>query len=211
MKPTWIITFKSLLFCCLSLLKVQFCDEQAQETSSSSSKDKIQNQTQQDASRGEALSLLSQVWSSDAAKRVSSALSLSPSLFDLPTLVWFSCLVFGTCFATIEVSRGSGLAWLSSHQIQIVSGLLAALCPTVYDAQNRPLGTSNFVTLTNVTQITLFFKNPRNKFGFALAFERSLFCPEIPGLKILIYPKSGLRTLTFHIWKAWLSWQGPIR
>ena len=60
-------------------------------------------------------------------------------------------------------------------------------------------------------KLPVFFKNPRNKFGFALAFERSLFCPEIPGLKILIYPKSGFRTLTFHIWKAWLSWQGPIR
>ena len=31
---------------------------------------------------------------------------------------------------------------------------------TVYDAQNRPLGTSNFVTLTNVTQITRFFQKP---------------------------------------------------
>ena len=44
-------------------------------------------------------------------------------LTNLPVLSlhsdWYSSLVFGTCFATIELSRRSGLAWLSSHQLQI--------------------------------------------------------------------------------------------
>ena len=45
----------------------------------------------------------------------------SPSFFDPPTIpisAWYSSLVFGTCFATIELSRRSGLARLSSLQPQ---------------------------------------------------------------------------------------------
>jgi len=51
--------------------------------------------------------------------------------------------------------------------------------------QSRPLGTSNFVTLTNVTKLPIFFKNTRNKLGFSLALEGLHFCPEIPSLKEL--------------------------